>query len=248
MVKAHWANAPLRQSISKQAGVKLAAPPDAIQELWMNEQSLSLREMMLVVLKQSERQMTYRELTDAIWATFPTHRDHILQLADGDEKKARTEYRIRLGMPVKRGIYFTATKSEGIVLVGLAATPGDTLEEEEEEEDDEVAEATGAKPSVYWYTFPAYRTSTGPHPIKIGRGNNPELRINQQVTAMPEAPVILGTHEHVDTGNLERALHAVLALRGKRKTDAPGTEWFVTTHQEITEVIEFILKAANNPT
>jgi hypothetical protein len=214
----------------------------------MSEQSMSVREMMLSVLQQSEQQMTYRELTNAIWAAFPVHRDHILQLADGDEKKARAEYRIRLGMLVKKGIYFTATKSEGIVLVGLAATTADALEEEEEEEDDEVAEASGAMPSVYWYTFPAYRTVTGPHPIKIGRGNNPELRINQQVTAMPEAPVILGTREHADTGNLERALHAVLALRGKRKTDAPGTEWFVTTHQEITEVIEFILKAANRST
>ena len=128
----------------------------------------------------------------------------------------------------------------------MAATAADTLEEVEEE-DDEVAEATGGKPSVYWYTFPAYQTLSGPHPIKIGRGANPELRINQQVTSMPEAPVILGTHEHTDTGNLERALHAVLALRGKRKTDAPGNEWFLTTHQEITEVIEFILKAASSP-
>lgn len=214
----------------------------------MSEESLSVRQMMLAVLQQSEEQMTYRNLTTAIWTAFPAHRDHILQLADGDEKKARAEYRIRLGMLVKKGIYFSAVKSEGIVLVGLAATAADTLEEEEEEEDDEVAEATGAKPSVYWYTFPAYRTPAGPHPIKIGRGNNPELRINQQVTAMPEAPVILGTREHTDTGNLERALHAVLALRGKRKTDAPGTEWFMTTHQEITEAIEFILKAVNNPT
>ncbi|MEN9437412.1 MAG: hypothetical protein RIR09_2067 [Pseudomonadota bacterium] len=66
-------------------------------------------------------------------------------------------------------------------------------------------------------------------------------RISQQVTAMPELPKILGTHEHPDEISLERALHAVLALRGKRKKDAPGSEWFVTTPAEIESLIGMVL-------
>jgi hypothetical protein len=219
------------------------------EEFEMNEEPMTLKQMMLSVLQHSGEQMTYRDLTTTIWNTFPAHREHIMKLYGHDEKKARQEYRIRLGIQVKNSTgYFSATKSDGIVLVGLAATPADVLEEEDEAAEEEIAEVTGSKPSVYWYTFPAYKKDVGAFPIKIGRGNNPELRITQQVTAMPEEPVILGTREHTDTSNLERALHAVLALRNKRKTDAPGTEWFMTTPKEISELIEFILTAARSPT
>jgi hypothetical protein len=62
-----------------------------------------------------------------------------------------------------------------------------------------------------------------------------------QVTAMPEQPTILGTFEHNDPISLERALHSVLILRGKRKTDAPGTEWFITTPDEISALIQLVL-------
>ncbi len=216
----------------------------------MIDEPLTLKKMMLAVLQQSGEQMTYRELTNAIWSTFPAHRDHILQLYEQDEKRARQEYRIRLGIQVKKSTgIFSATKSDGIVLVGLAATADDTQEEEEEEEaEDNITEATDSKPSVYWYTFPAYKRPDGPYPIKIGRGNNPDQRIHQQVTAMPEMAEILGTYAHVDAPNLERALHAILALRNKRKNDAPGTEWFLTTPQEIIRLIAYILQAAETQT
>jgi hypothetical protein len=67
------------------------------------------------------------------------------------------------------------------------------------------------------------------------------LRISQQVTAMPESPLILGTFDHLDEISLERALHAGLSLRGKRKSDAPGAEWFVTTPAEIEALIQMVL-------
>lgn len=208
----------------------------------MSDETMTLRQMVLAVLKQSGEQMSYRDLSTAIWTTFPEHHAHIMKLYDSDEKKARREHRIRLGMLVKQNpAVFTATMSDGIVLVGLAATESETLEEEDE---DEIAEETGALPAVYWYTFPAYKRTDGPYPIKIGRGTNPEARIAQQVTSMPEKPEVLGTHEHADVVNLERALHAVLALRGKRKHDAPGTEWFMTTPKEIRELIDFVATAA----
>lgn len=199
----------------------------------------SLRLKTIAVLTQRGEPMSYRELTDTVWEAYPDYRAHMLALYE-NEKKARIEQRIRLGILVKDnpGI-FTATKSEGIVLVGLAATEADALEEEEE--DESTAAASPANPSVYWYTFPAYRKASGPFPIKVGRGIRPEARISQQVTAMPEQPDILGAFEHHDTQNLERALHCVLTLRGKRKKDSPGAEWFVTTPDEIEALIQAIL-------
>lgn len=58
---------------------------------------------------------------------------------------------------------------------------------------------------------------------------------------MPEPPEVLGTFEHSDVVSLERALHAVLSLRGKRKKDAPGAEWFITTPSEVKTLIELVL-------
>jgi hypothetical protein len=91
-------------------------------------------------------------------------------------------------------------------------------------------------------TFPAYKRADGPFPIKIGRGNSPEARIAQQVTSMPEQPEVLGTYAHKDVASLERALHAVLTLRERRKRDAPGMEWFNTTPQEIGRLIKLVLE------
>lgn len=205
----------------------------------MADENLTVRQMVLAVLRQSGEQMSYRDLTNAVWAGFPAHQAHIMKLYSDDESKARREYRIRLGMLVKQSpAMFTATKADGIVLVGLAASD---VEIEEEEEEEEIAEASGASPAIYWYTFPAYKRTDAAFPIKVGRGANPEVRIMQQVTSMPEQPEILGKFEHHDVVNLERALHAVLALRGRRKSDAPGTEWFVTSHDEITQLIRTVL-------
>ena len=184
--------------------------------------------------------MSYRDLTDATWEAYPEFHRHMLGLYE-NEGKARSEQRIRMGMLVRDnpGV-FTATRSEGIVLVGLAATEADVVEDVDE---DIAISESAAAPSVYWYTFPAYRSASGPYPIKVGRGNNPMARIGQQVTAMPEPPDILGTFEHADPSNLERALHAILTLRGKRKKDAPGAEWFVTTPEEVAGLINVILGA-----
>ena len=201
---------------------------------------MTLRQMAIAALTQRGEALTYRELIDAIWAIFPAYRLNVHQRRE-NEQEARRELRVRLGMEVRNHPeVFTATKSEGVVIIGLAATELDNAEEFDEEEQ---ATDVTATPAVYWYTFPAYQTPEGPFPIKIGRGNNPEMRISQQVTAMPEQPLILGKFEHEDTHTLERAIHAILRLRGKRKEDAPGAEWFLTTPDEIENLIQFVISA-----
>ncbi len=199
---------------------------------------MSLRLKAIAVLQQAGEPLTYRELIDFLWSAHPELRQHHFELYK-TEKKAREELRIRLGTFVKDyPDLFSATMSEGRVLVGLAVPEASNREEIEADEEDA---DTDSKPSVYWYTFPAYRLANGPYPIKIGRGTDPLARIRTQVTAMPEQPVVLGTCEHANPANLERALHSILILRGKRKTDAPGAEWFLTTPGEIEALIRVVL-------
>jgi hypothetical protein len=204
----------------------------------MDTDSTTLKQKLIIVLTQRGEPMGYRELTDTVWASYPEYREHMVSMYE-TEKKARVEQRIRMGGVVKGapGV-FTATKSDGIVLVGLAASEADVAEEAD---DEEIGDESAVVPSVYWYTFPAYRKLDGAYPIKVGRGTNPRMRISQQVTAMPEQPIILGSFEHADNSNLERALHAVLELRGKRKQDSPGAEWFITTPEEIIALIQVVL-------
>lgn len=201
---------------------------------------MSLRLKTIAVLQQRGEPITYRELTDSLWLAYPELHQRQFELYD-TEKKARTEMRIRLGTLVKDfpGT-FSATKSDGVVLVGLSASEEENLDDIEAEEEANGDTASGS-PSVYWYTFPAYCSTLGAYPIKIGRGLDPEARIRAQVTAMPEQPIILGKYEHVDPTALERALHSVLILRGKRKADAPGAEWFMTTPAEIEALIKTVL-------
>ncbi len=143
---------------------------------------MTLRQMAIAALTQRGEALTYRELIEAIWATFPEYRLNVHQRHE-NEQEARKELRVRLGTEVRNHPeIFTATKSEGVVIIGLAATDLDNAEEFDEEE--QVADVA-TTPAVYWYTFPAYQRSEGPFPIKIGRGNDPKMRISQQVTAMP---------------------------------------------------------------
>jgi len=201
--------------------------------------SMSLRLKTIAILQQHGEPVTYRGLTDLLWSAHPELKQHHIDLYK-TESKARTEIRIRLGTFVKDyPEIFSATMSDGRVLVGLAAPEENNLEEIES--DEEEATETGSKPSVYWYTFPAYQSTSGPFPIKVGRGTDPDARVRAQVTAMPEHPIVLGKHEHHDPVSLERALHSVLILRGKRKADAPGTEWFMSTPAEIEALIKMVL-------
>lgn len=207
----------------------------------MEVEASSLRQKMVAVLNQSGEPLTYRGLTQAIWNEFPDWHQYLLNHYEGDATEARRRLRVRMGIEVREHPdVFAATKVDGIVVVGLAATENDAAAEVEEEEAEEGHES-GVMPAIYWYTFPAYKRTDGPYPIKVGKGANPEARIMQQVTPMPEKPEVLGTYLHADADNLEKAVQYVLKVRGKKKADAPGAEWFLTTPQEITLAIQAVL-------
>ena len=101
--------------------------------------------------------------------------------------------------------------------------------------------------SVYVFSYPAYRklaeqTNQRDYEHKIGHTKSKELaRISQQVTTgMPEKPEVLLQIKTDDSVSLERAIHAILKLRGKHNKESLGSEWFITNCKEITDIYLFI--------
>ncbi len=102
---------------------------------------------------------------------------------------------------------------------------------------------------IYAYSFPTIVRNDGNRfPIKIGltTTGDADARVTQQckTTCCFEYPVILGTWEVQRVAAMEDAIHSTLEARGSKR-QAPGTEWFDTTLDEIQSVIRFIQPAAN---
>lgn len=117
--------------------------------------------------------------------------------------------------------------------------------EEEVAEADEVAFDIDSDEAgcIYAYSFPTLKKENGRFPVKIGRttGSDPENRVNSQCrqTCCFEHPTILGSWRVDRVAAFESAIHSTLEARGLRR-EAPGSEWFDTTLEEIQAVIQFI--------
>lgn len=121
------------------------------------------------------------------------------------------------------------------------------LEETEELDvtDETVIDGKGSG-CVYVYYFPSYKILADMRnfdrwPIKVGMTSlgNAQIRISeQQGTAMPEQPVVAYVRRTDTPLKLERLVHAVLFYRGQ-KLDAPGSEWFSATPEEVKAIIDW---------
>ncbi|MFD6391876.1 GIY-YIG nuclease family protein [Nocardia sp. NPDC060259] len=80
-------------------------------------------------------------------------------------------------------------------------------------------------------------------PHKIGMTTvSVAARLADQVgTALPERPVVVLELETDNAALLERAVHAVLELRGRKIETCPGNEWFETNIDEIRAVVGFCM-------
>lgn len=104
---------------------------------------------------------------------------------------------------------------------------------------------------VYAYYLPTYRAvaeagglSEWPHKVGMTRVSV-AARIAAQVgTALPEAPIIELAVQTANASLLERALHSVLELRGKRLGDSPGNEWFTTSRTELEQILAFCARSS----
>lgn len=122
--------------------------------------------------------------------------------------------------------------------------------------DEEIAEADAVATDIesndagviYAYTFPSIRKVESKFPIKVGltTTGDADARVTQQCkqTCCFEYPVILQTWEVQRVAAVEDAIHSTLEARGLKR-QAPGTEWFDTTLEEVEAIIKFAQPSAH---
>lgn len=140
----------------------------------------------------------------------------------------------------------TQDEGEEINSVDSTSSPED-LESEELVSAADVVLGKG-RSAVYVYYYPAYRDAALQKgevewPCKIGRTDRDPLNrvISQAATALPEYPhmaIILWTDA---PSKWELLLHNILSIRGKAMAQAPGSEWFMTSIDEIIGIIDFVM-------
>jgi hypothetical protein len=125
-------------------------------------------------------------------------------------------------------------------------TDSESLAQESDDEpgeDDRADRVVGiGHQQVYCFYLDAYRDlalSRGEStwPIKIGMSAGQlSARLEAHRTALPEAPHLALLIETDNAATLEKVIHGVLTLRGKRSEGTGGAEWFTTTPDEIEEI------------
>lgn len=122
--------------------------------------------------------------------------------------------------------------------------------------DEELAEADSVATDVesndsgiiYAYSFPSIRRNDGRFPIKVGltTTGDTDARVKQQCkqTCCFEYPVVLKTWDVQRVAAVEEAIHSTLEARGSKR-QAPGTEWFDTTPEEIETIVKFVQPTAH---
>lgn len=103
--------------------------------------------------------------------------------------------------------------------------------------------------AIYCYYFNSYKELANLEgkdswPCKIGRTDrDPLIRVlSQASTALPEEPTIDFVVRTNNSSVLETAIHSALKLRGKHIKESPGSEWFITSPEEVIDLIKGINK------
>lgn len=127
-------------------------------------------------------------------------------------------------------------------------------EDEEDDEDEDELEVQNVKQQydkiigdgdkavyVYYYdTYKQYAILQGSSvwACKIGRTDvDPIQRVlGQASTSYPELPHIGLVIKCDNSSSLETTLHYILKVRGKWMENAPGTEWFITSPEEVESI------------
>jgi hypothetical protein len=97
--------------------------------------------------------------------------------------------------------------------------------------------------TIYAYSFPSIIRKDGKFPIKVGltTTGDAEARVAQQckTTCCFEFPVVMMTWQVQRVAAVEDAIHSTLEARGSKR-QAPGTEWFDTTIEEVKSIVNFV--------
>ncbi len=100
--------------------------------------------------------------------------------------------------------------------------------------------------AVYLYYLPAYRIVAEKNgesvwQCKIGRTDRDPLGriLAQASTALPEKPHLALIVKTKHPLYMESAIHSVLKLRGQHIKNSPGSEWFLTSPDEVLALVKF---------
>ncbi|WP_369069262.1 GIY-YIG nuclease family protein [Kineococcus terrestris] len=153
-----------------------------------------------------------------------------------------------------RGVYAVvdtdASSDEAASMPLPALVPVPNAEDVEDVEDvmpDSVERLGEGAETVYCCYFDIYRRHAElggdtRWPVKIGRtALTVESRTGNARTFMPERPVTALLLRTPRAGALEKVLHGVLELRGRRFASGGGAEWFLTTPEEIADIYRAVM-------
>ena len=162
-------------------------------------------------------------------------------------KKERSDTTEKMGTIFGWYIHFLASNLKFFENLGEGMFRNISLDDEVAEADDEApdtapdAEDDGSG-IIYAYTFPSIRKD-GRFPIKVGRtmAGDAEARVAQQCkqACCFEHPIVLRSWSVPRVAAVEVAVHRTLEARGFKR-EAPGTEWFNTTLDEVESIVNFI--------
>jgi hypothetical protein len=115
-----------------------------------------------------------------------------------------------------------------------------------DEIEEEIAEEAGATTDgwIYAFTFPEL-IKNEPFAIKVGMTiRDVEERVADQCrgSAFFSQPKVLKSWRVNQVSLTERTVQGLLKLSGQWKSDAPGSEWFVTTVDEIERIVGIVQK------
>lgn len=101
--------------------------------------------------------------------------------------------------------------------------------------------------SIYLYYLPLYRQSAELQSqniwhCKIGKTDGDPLNriLSQASTALPEKPHIALIFKTNFPSELETAIHSILTIRNRKIDSSPGSEWFLTSPDEVENIVEMI--------
>lgn len=106
--------------------------------------------------------------------------------------------------------------------------------------------------TIYLYYLPIYRQKAEDEKesswfCKIGKTERDPLQrvLSQASTALPEKPQIALLIKTDLPTQLESAIHSILTLRSKKVDSAPGSEWFLTSPDEVERIYTKIIEEDN---
>ena len=111
--------------------------------------------------------------------------------------------------------------------------------------DESIGEGTNAVYVYYYDIYKSFAEIKGEKcwPCKVGRTDRDPIQrvFGQAGTCYPQLPHIALIIYCDDSSALESALHSILKFQNKWMKDAPGTEWFMTSPEEIKDFYLSIL-------